>query len=43
LPRPGTYILRITAADGHTPEASDARAFQWNGEGVLYINRPRRF
>jgi thrombospondin type 3 repeat protein/galactose oxidase-like protein len=43
LSRPGTYILRITADDGHTPEVSDARAFLWSGEGVLYINRPRRF
>ena len=42
LPRPGTYILRITADDGETPAASDERAFQWNGERVLYLNRPPR-
>ena len=42
LSRPGTYILRITADDGETPAASDQRAFPWNGESVLYINRPPR-
>jgi len=43
LHQPGTYVLRITADDGHTPQVSDARPFQWSGEGVLYFNRPRRF
>jgi hypothetical protein len=38
---PGPYVLRITASDGATPEVSDQRLFDWNGQQTMYINLPR--
>ncbi len=43
LPRPGSYILQITATDGNTPEVSDARIFTIDRQTSLVFNRPRRF
>ncbi len=40
LGTPGTYLLRVTATDGTTPEVSDERPFAWNGERLLYFNLP---
>jgi thrombospondin type 3 repeat protein/galactose oxidase-like protein len=42
LPRPATYLLQVTAADGITPEISDSRSFELIDEETLLINQPRR-
>ncbi|HUD72327.1 MAG TPA: thrombospondin type 3 repeat-containing protein [Dongiaceae bacterium] len=40
LGAPGTYLLRVGATDGTTPEVSDERPFAWNGERLLFFNLP---
>lgn len=35
LPDTGPYILRVTATDLATPEVSDERLFDWNGERTM--------
>jgi hypothetical protein len=38
----GPYILRISAGDGDTPEASDNRLFVWSGEKTLTFNHGKK-
>jgi hypothetical protein len=39
LPGPGRYVLRVTAADGTTPEASDAVLFLRDRQQTLHLIR----
>jgi len=41
LPGPGRYVLRVTAADGTTPEASDQVLFVREKQQTLHLNQRR--